>query len=86
MAVAATAGTDYLAPGALPNGTTATTQSVADNTTKLATDAFVLANTSGGVTSSIFYIASNCGGLSNCLTWVDDDGVVQTELAAITVT
>jgi hypothetical protein len=29
---------------ALPNGTTATTQSVSDNTTKLATDAFVLAN------------------------------------------
>lgn len=29
---------------ALPNGTTASTQSVADNTTKIATDAFVLAN------------------------------------------
>lgn len=29
---------------ALPNGTTATTQTLADNTTKLATDAFVLAN------------------------------------------
>ena len=29
---------------ALPNGTTATTQSAADNTTKIATDAFVLAN------------------------------------------
>jgi hypothetical protein len=26
-----------------------------------------------GVTSSIFYITNNCGGLSNCLTWVDDD-------------
>ena len=32
---------------ALPNGTTATTQSVSDNTTKLATDAFVLANAGG---------------------------------------
>jgi hypothetical protein len=31
---------------ALPNGTTATTQTVGDNTTKLATDAFVLANSS----------------------------------------
>ena len=37
---------------ALPNGTTATTQTVADNTTKIATDAFVLANTSGGAISS----------------------------------
>lgn len=32
---------------ALPNGTTGTTQSVADNTTKLATDAFVIANAGG---------------------------------------
>ena len=34
-------------PTALPNGTTATTQSPGDNTTKVATDAFVLANGSG---------------------------------------
>lgn len=40
----ATAGTDYLAPGALPSTTTATTQSAGDNTTKVATDAFVIAN------------------------------------------
>lgn len=33
---------------ALPNGTTATTQTVGDNTTKLATDAFVLANAGSG--------------------------------------
>ena len=33
---------------ALPNGTTATTQTVGDNTTKVATDAFVLANVGGG--------------------------------------
>lgn len=32
---------------ALPNGTTATTQSAGDNSTKLATDAFVLANAAG---------------------------------------
>jgi hypothetical protein len=35
---------------ALPNGTTATTQTTGDNTTKLATDAFVLANAGGTVT------------------------------------
>ncbi len=33
---------------ALPNGATGTTQTVGDNTTKLATDAFVLANTGTG--------------------------------------
>ncbi len=33
---------------ALPNGTTATTQTVGDNTSKLATDAFVIANSGGG--------------------------------------
>src|SRR5271166_2867762 len=33
---------------ALPNGTTGSTQTVGDNTTKLATDAFVLANTGAG--------------------------------------
>lgn len=37
---------------ALPNGTTATTQTVGDNTTKLATDAFVLANASSGTVTS----------------------------------
>lgn len=38
--------------GALANGMTATTQTVGDNTTKIATDAFVLANaTSAGVSS-----------------------------------
>ena len=34
---------------ALPNGTTATTQTAGDNTTKLATDAFVLANSVQGI-------------------------------------
>lgn len=38
---------------ALPNGTTATTQSPGDNTTKLATDAFVLANAGSGAVSSV---------------------------------
>lgn len=35
----------------LPNGTTATTQTAGDNTTKVATDAFVIANASGGGSS-----------------------------------
>lgn len=37
---------------ALPNGTTATTQTTGDNTTKIATDAFVLANASSSGVSS----------------------------------
>lgn len=46
IAVYTSAGTVAAVAGvtALPNGTTATTQSVADNSTKVATDAFVLAN------------------------------------------
>jgi hypothetical protein len=42
-ASAAVPGTDYLAPGALPNLTTAVTQSPGDNSTKLATTAYVAA-------------------------------------------
>lgn len=38
---------------ALPNGTSATTQTAGDNTTKLATDAFVLANAAAGAVSSV---------------------------------
>ena len=38
---------------ALPNGTTATTQTTGDNTTKLATDAFVLANAASAGVSSV---------------------------------
>ena len=41
---------------ALPNGTTATTQSGGDNTTKIATDAFVLAN--GGAGASVYTLVS----------------------------
>lgn len=36
---------------ALPNGTTATTQTTGDNTTKIATDAFVIANAAAGIPS-----------------------------------
>ena len=39
----ATPGTDYLTPGALPNGTTATTQTAGDNSAKIATTAYVAA-------------------------------------------
>lgn len=47
--VATSGGTGLLGTvTALPNGTTATTQSMGDNTTKVATDAFVLANGGGG--------------------------------------
>jgi len=38
---------------ALPNGTTGTTQTVGDNTTKLATDAFVLANSGVGTLTGV---------------------------------
>jgi len=44
---------------ALPNGTTATTQSPGDNTTKLATDAFVLAN---AITNPMTTIGDMIGG------------------------
>jgi hypothetical protein len=40
-------------PSALPSGTTAITQSVGDSTTKIATDAFVLANAAGLNSSSV---------------------------------
>lgn len=59
---------------ALPNGTTATTQTLGDNTTKLATDAFVIANRgiSGGVSGflPLFGSTSTITGPSSC-----DDGI-----------
>jgi hypothetical protein len=77
---AAVAGTDYVIPSgnitgtaanlsgtpALPNGTTGTTQTVGDNTTKLATDAFVLANAGSGgtVTSSGSPVSGNISAFS----------------------
>jgi hypothetical protein len=44
-----------IAAGALANGMTGTTQSTGDNTTKLATDAFVLANASGGGSTGVLH-------------------------------
>jgi hypothetical protein len=46
---------------ALPNGTTGTTQAPGDNTTKLATDAYVGANSSGPPSGSQFDIQTNNG-------------------------
>jgi hypothetical protein len=82
----AVAGTDYVVPSgsisgtaanvsgtpALPNGTTATTQSTGDNTAKLATDAFVLANsgtgtvthTSGALTAQHVALGNGSGDLT----------------------
>jgi hypothetical protein len=57
---------------ALPNGATATTQTVGDNTTKLATDAFVLANAGGGGSMtwpSGTGLACITGGASWCTTY-----------------
>lgn len=50
IVVAAVSGGNVLLSGttAIPNGTTATTQTLGDNTTKIATDAFVLANAGSG--------------------------------------
>jgi fibronectin-binding autotransporter adhesin len=75
---------------ALPNGTTATTQGVGDSTTKLATDAFVLANagvgntTSSGLSSGVMprATASTTLGPSG---WTDD-GAGHTTYGGTTVT
>ncbi len=57
---------------ALPNGTTATTQPPGDNTTKLATDAFVIANAGAvntiGVTTANGVSGSSSGGANPSLT------------------
>jgi hypothetical protein len=47
-ATSATTAANLSGTPALPNGTTGTTQTVGDGSTKLATDAFVLANAGGG--------------------------------------
>jgi hypothetical protein len=57
---------------ALPNGTTATTQTNGDNTTKLATDAFVLSNAAsgGGLPTPVIYVSSglSSGAIQTLLT------------------
>jgi hypothetical protein len=45
--------------GALPSGTTATTQTAGDNSNKVATDAFVLANGSGNSLAATVHVQTN---------------------------
>ena len=71
--------------GALANGMTATTQTTGDNTTKVATDAFVLANGGGGSTSGIFPIDSYGGvgdGNLSANTGTDNTSAFASALAA----
>jgi hypothetical protein len=67
---------------ALPNGTTATTQTAGDNTTKLATDAFVLANAAGisGLTTGFIPKAASATTINNSHI---DDGI--TTAATVTI-
>lgn len=55
--VAQVAGGTWSVSTALANGTTATTQTTGDNTTKVATDAFVIANSGNIGTCTQYYIA-----------------------------
>ena len=67
--------------GALANGITATTQSPGDNTTKLATDAFVLANAGGSPGGSNTQVQRNNNGAFGGITGATSDG---TNLAVTT--
>jgi parallel beta-helix repeat protein len=61
-------GLQYTFPGGtlvLPSGSTATTQTTGDNSTKLATDAFVLANAGSTGTAGQTYCVSNSGSDAN---------------------
>jgi hypothetical protein len=51
--ISATTAANLSGTPALPNGTTATTQTTGDNTTKIATDAFVLANAGGSGSGTV---------------------------------
>ena len=81
------AGGSWTKGTALPNGITATTQTVGDNTTKVATDAFVLANASGSMTwpSSPGY-ALYSGSSSWSTTHITDSGTAITASEPFTVT
>ena len=58
-AATATTAANLSGTPAVPNGTTATTQATADNTTKLATDAFVVATAGAGNTTGNAATATN---------------------------
>jgi len=76
--------------GALPNGTTATTQSAGDNTTKVATDAFVttaIANAIAGVNPAVAVQAATATVLPNTPTYNNGvSGVGATLTAGVTNT
>jgi hypothetical protein len=59
IAYYASTGTAVSGTNALPNGTTATTQTTGDNTTKVATDAFVLANAGGSISLPFINVQSS---------------------------
>jgi hypothetical protein len=58
--IAATTAANLSGTPALPNGTTATTQTVGDNSTKLATTAFVIANAAGSGNTTSTSLTTNC--------------------------
>lgn len=60
---------------ALPNGTTATTQTVGDNTTKIATDAFVLANAGAISGGTLGFIPKYGTGGTSLVNSVCNDGI-----------
>lgn len=66
-------------PITLPNGSTATTQTSADNTTKVATDQFVQTAVAGAgspAATNAVYVSTSCGSQSNCYTVKGDVKVV----------
>jgi fibronectin-binding autotransporter adhesin len=65
---------------ALANGTTATTQSVADNTTKVATDAFVIANATGGTVTLNPGLAATPGTYNSGAQTITNGSTLSTQL------
>lgn len=59
VCVPAVPGTDYLAPGPLPDGTTATTQALGDNSTKVATTAHVTLEVANAISTAINQLLAN---------------------------
>ena len=94
----ATTATNLSGTPALPNGTTATTQTLGDNSTKLATDAFVLANgssytlpaatssTLGGVKPDGTTISNSSGAISCTTATTSQLGCVKPDGTTVTIT
>lgn len=68
----------------LPNGTTATTQSPGDNTTKLATTAFVIANGGGGSGTVTSVSVTTANGVSGSVATATTTPAITLALGAIT--